>query len=382
MAIVFTTSLDGLKLIQAYNNNVVRFTSDTVGKVIKKAEISSVDFFSVIYPNPAGMFYFNFKDYFSAAVNTKNFTDDVDYQLDINDPTTIRYNVNDGHFIKYDVSFKIIFEDNSFEVFSNLTYDVLAAVTNLQSFKNDSISTDQYSFCILVPALDRSLVTNLKVWKGYPFEFTYYSRDIEDEISIYNSTNVTSFSYIQESELTSLVLTDGQNEFPFVGLKSGWNLFNFEVAGNPVANVLQVLFEEEQCGIYVKFLNRFGRWTYWLFSKKYFETRSTKYMGEIENDFNNIQDTISPTLQIGKISDGTLKVAAKSITPDFAILLEDIFDSPKIMIFNGVPGEVSTYKNWYETRLKTSSFQLVSPNKQMKNYYLEFDQPLRNTITL
>jgi hypothetical protein len=383
MAIVFTQPIDVVKLHQAYNNCITRFTTDVdpLVKVCKKAEISGFGFFSVIYPNPEGVFYFNFKEYFTAAINTKNFADDVDFVLDSLDMTTIQYDVTDGHFLKGDVEFKIIFDDTTDET-ETINLSVLAAVTQLQTFDDDKITIESSQFVPLVPALNRNELTNLKVWGGYPFEFTAFTSVQTNEIAIYNDTSVTGLVFIPESELTSLVLTDGLNTFEELGLAPGWNKFHFEVEGFELNNKMNILYEQGECGVYVKFLNRFGRWTYWLFSKNFFEIRSSKYMGEIENDFSNIEDTISPTLQIGKISDSSLKVAAKSVTPEFAILLEDIFDSPKIMIFNGKRGEVNTYKNWFETRLKTSSFQNKAPNKKLKNFYLEFDNPLRNTITL
>jgi len=386
MAIVFAQALPIDKLLNAYNNNVVRFTTDVDpgDKVMLFAEITSVDFYAKIYPSPTGQYYFNFKEYFTATINTKDFKDDVDYQLDDSDVLSMLYDVNEGHFLKSEIEFKITFDDASEET-ETVTPVVLASVTQLNTFASDKIVPQPKQFIPLIPALNRNQLTTLKMWRGYPFEFTGYAENQINEIIIFNETSESQFGFIPSAELTSVVLTDGYTEIaaPFLGMQPGVNKFHFTSDSDTLPNKLNIFFEtEETCGVYVKFLNRFGRWTHWLFSKNFFETRTTKYMGEIENDFENIEDTMSPTLQIGKISDSSLKVAAKSVSPEFAILLDDIFDSPKIMIFNGVVGQINTYKNWFETRLKTSSFQIKSPNKKTKNYFLEFDNPLRNTITL
>ena len=380
MAVIFLESLPNNELLNAYNNQVVRFKSDTTTKTTAKAEVSGLGFSALLYPNPLGEFFFNFKEYFMGAVNTKNFADDTDFVINTADINTATYNVNEGHFVKGDVTIKVIFTDNTTES-TTINHSILASVTQLNTFKNDKIIIDNYQFVPLIPSFNK-LLTNLKVWRGYPFEFTGYASNPTNEISFRNDTYITGLSIFPQSELTAFYLTDGFNENPYLGLEKGWNQLSMESQGIELDNKLHIFFETEECGVYVKFLNRYGRWTYWLFDKNYFESRTSKYMGEIENDFYNINKTQSPTLQIGKISDGTIKVAAKRITPEFDVLLEDIFDSPKIMIFNGVRGQVSTYRDWFETRLKTTSFQVKSPNKKIKNYYLEFDNPQRNTITL
>lgn len=381
MAIVFTQELDSSLLLKAYNNNIIRFYGDAVGKVATKANIEGLGFTATIYPNPQGSFYFNFKDYSSAAVNTQNFKDYTNYVLDVSDTSSVLYDVTDGYFIKGEISITVFYDDQSEEA-SSFNYSFLASVTQINTFNQDKIENLPQQFDILAPAINRADKTFLKMWKGYPFEFSLY-QFVPAFSQMENLTNGGTIVFTPTTELTSLVLSDGLNTFAELGLGNGYNKFKLIANDVEMPNSLYILYDEfPECGVYVKFLNRFGRFNYWLFSKEYFETRSSKQIGEIENDFNNIEQTQSPTLQLGKISDSTLRVAAKRVEPELAIILDEIFDSPKIMIFSGIPGDVNTNDNWYETRLKTSSFEIHAANKKIKNYFLEFDQPIRNTITL
>lgn len=86
--------------------------------------------------------------------------------------------------------------------------------------------------------------------------------------------------------------------------------------------------------MYIKFLNKYGRFSYWLLSKNNFRNRSSKYLGEIENDFENLEDT-SPTIQIGKAGDEGLKCATEKLNESEKLIFEEIIDSPKIYLFTG-----------------------------------------------
>jgi hypothetical protein len=82
------------------------------------------------------------------------------------------------------------------------------------------------------------------------------------------------------------------------------------------------------------------------------------------------------------LSDSTLKCIAKKLNENEKMILEGIIDSPKILLFKGTPGTISTHKDWIEVKLKTTSFQVESPNKQLHTFQMELDLPNRNTITL
>jgi hypothetical protein len=139
---------------------------------------------------------------------------------------------------------------------------------------------------------------------------------------------------------------------------------------------------DSDCGVYIKFLNKYGRFNYWLLSKNNFRTRSSKYLGELENDFENLEDTTSPTIQIGKAGDEGLKCATEKLNENEKLIFEGIIDSPKIYMFTGERFSKADLTDWMEVRLKTSSFPIKNPNKKRYQYFIELDLPARITQTL
>lgn len=389
MAIVIEKDLDITRLLNAYNNNIVKFRSDNVGQIVKSATIIGLGINTLLRPHPDGLFVFNFKDDIKTSINTKNFIDDFIYVLDPLNPATYHYDVTNGFYLDGNVEYKINYDDGSYDILNSNVYRFLASVENLESFKNDKIIIDESTdnMDILSPVENRfNAITGdniyLKYWIGYPFEFSFYIRKPNVGLAGYNLTSTTNFEINPTGQITSLFISDGVNEFSAAGLQPGLNQFEFEANGNTIYTKLNLESIEEECGVYVKFINKYGRYNYWLFSKNYFKNRTSKYLPELENDFNNLEDTVSPTLQIGKSSDSTIKCAAKNLNEKEKLILEGIIDSPKILLFTGTPGTVSTNKDWMEVKLKTTTFPVQSPNRKLFSFYLELDLPARNTITL
>lgn len=385
MAIIFTKDIPINKLLTAYNNSIVRFNSNSVLSSVS-AEISFLGDSIVIYPHPNGSFYFNFKDYITAEINTKNFADDLTYNLDSSDPDTFTYNVADGCYLEAEITFKINLSDSSFESTTrNLHF--IAGVEQLEDYKKNEILFSANQIIVLSPVASRTNnTTYLKYWEGYPFEFSFYNREFPiAPFTLKNKTNGLDFEFNSKSKVTSLFLSDGRTDVTledFLPLVIGQNDIQFLIA-NVNQNINLIIDKaESDCGVYVKFLNKYGRFNYWLFNKKYFRTPSSKYLGEIDNDFNNLEDTTSPTLQIGKVSDSTIRCAAKNITEDEKRILEGIIDSPKIYLFTGERFSKADLNDWMEVRLKTTSLPPIDSNKKRFTFYLELDLPARNTQTL
>ena len=173
---------------------------------------------------------------------------------------------------------KIIFSDATYEA-TTINLSVLAAVTQIETFKVDQINLSANQFVPLIPALNKELLTYVKMWRGYPFEFTGFSNAVGSYIKVDNVTTGDDLVFVPSTQLTAFYLSDGQNEF--LSPQHGWNEIKFQVNDLPIlTNKMLLNYESDpECGIYIKFINRFGRWTYWLFSKYVYKKRSSKYMG-------------------------------------------------------------------------------------------------------
>ena len=91
MAVIFTQDIAINTVLPAYNNNVIRFYSDTSSKTALTANIVINSKTIVLYPTQTGEFYFNFREYVTAIVNQNRFIDLVNPDLDPLDNTTFVY---------------------------------------------------------------------------------------------------------------------------------------------------------------------------------------------------------------------------------------------------------------------------------------------------
>lgn len=385
MAIVFLKDIPTDKLLTAYNNHIVRFSSDS-GLIPATAQIIGLGIDNVLYPHPNGTFYFNFQEYIAAEINTKNFADDVQYHLEENNIDSFTYDVSDGFYLEGEVTFKINLANNTSETITrNLKFYV--GVDQLEDYKKNEILFIPDQIAVLSPVENRSNnSTYIKYWEGYPFEFSFYNHQYPNEpFVLKNYSNGLEHEFNSKGKCTSLCLSDGGTDVTIENLLPlviGENNIQFFVNGINQNLNLTILKEDSRCGVYIKFLNKNGRYNYWLLSKNHFRNRTTKYGAELENDFENLEDTTSPTLQTGKTGNESIKCAAERLDHRSKLIFEGIIDSPKIYLFTGERFSKANLDDWIEVRLKTTSFPVKQPKKKIYNYYLELELPDRYTQTL
>lgn len=137
-----------------------------------------------------------------------------------------------------------------------------------------------------------------------------------------------------------------------------------------------------QCGVYLKWLNKYGGYSYWLFEDTFAIDRSTKYTGEVDNDNANPEDAFGRVLQMGKESQDTIKVTAELINPEERTVTEGLLDSPKIYLFTGQPFARNSYRDWVEVTLKTTSARIKNFRQPLTNFSFDLELPQRYTQTL
>jgi hypothetical protein len=135
-------------------------------------------------------------------------------------------------------------------------------------------------------------------------------------------------------------------------------------------------------GVYLKWLNALGGYSYWLFEDTYSIDRSTKQLGELDRDNDNLEDTFGRSIQIGKESQDSLKIIAELLTEDERRIVEGILDSPKIYLFTGKPFAQNGYRDWIEVSLKTTSARIKNPRQPLTNFTFDIELPMRYTQTL
>lgn len=237
----------------------------------------------------------------------------------------------------------------------------------------DYITINDWKFEILnvtSVGVDYTITTKIII-KGT--DFTPYGSERLVSAFELNSGIQTTETYTNENRINRVVISNG-NEL--INLERGYNNFVINNVSIQIENITEV------CGgHYLKWLNAFGGWNYWLFYKGN-DTLTTKDLGTIYNDYEDVVDTISPYVAIGKTSENNIVVQQELITPNEMLILNDLLESPKVYLFTGTPNEVAQPNDWLEVTIKAGSFRVVNSREKLNSLSLTIELPMNNTKTL
>lgn len=135
-------------------------------------------------------------------------------------------------------------------------------------------------------------------------------------------------------------------------------------------------------GQYVKWLNQYGEWSYWLFNCRHKRSRKTKNIGNVFNDFNDVTDTTVPFFSLGKESDESKTLIAKSVRPEDQAIINGIFESPRVYLFTGIRLTQVTDVSWLAVDIKSSNTTIQDYKRNITNYKIVIELPKRYTMTL
>lgn len=373
--IIFENTLTGV--LPAFNNNIIKFKSDSlIESVQAKITINSIEF--IIYKIPSGWFLFNFKEIAKSLVNQNNFKDNLITNLDLLDINSFTYEQNDGIY-SGGVNIKITFIDGSTEV-SNFSLTFLASVKNLEDYKKTNLA-NQSTFLLLPNIKGTTNQYFVKYFEGYPFDFTYLDTTGD------NLQLKTDYSLIKDFErkgnLTRVLFSDGEIDLNNTSLMPmGSGISKIDILQNNVS-IDQFLYVDrvQMCGndaIYLKWFNAQGGYSYYLFNKYFERNLNFGSIGELENDFNNLENTTSPIIQLGRTSFDKVRVDSDLINENEFNLLVGILSSPKVYMFTGLPLARASFNDWIEVEIKTSSINLRNWKNRPTNISFEFELPKRN----
>jgi hypothetical protein len=375
MAVVFTTDISTTDLLLAYTNNVVRFNSDSASAATK-ATITIGAIVKTIYPHPDNTFYFNFKELITSIINTDNFEDGLD--LDISGSGYV-YDWSKV-YLNNDIVFAITLSNFTTEtVTKNISF--ISATVDYETFKSKfPFRTELNTPKILsVSEKDSNNSAYLKYWTGYPFDIAVYSGDATT-LKITNLDTTLHHTFNTVSEVNRYAFSDGNTTITIedvLPLSNGFN--DLKLTANDLDYYATLEQINENCeSIYLKWSNDNGGYNYWLFANGN-RDRKTNDLGEINNDYNNLGDTISPTIQIGKNSNDIIKIESDILTEQENNLLSGILDCPKIYLFTGQRFAKAGYNDWLEVSIPANNYR-VSNAKQIKNKIaITLELPKRNT---
>lgn len=386
MAIVFSKSLNENNLLFSYNNNTVTFKSNS-SLVVSKATVNFSNRVFTLFPDPNGNFHFNFKYSISTLLNNNNFADTTCFDIARKEATTFKDRViaDGGTFEAFECLVNQIYDIGidpivgwTDEVLGNLNVVFTTFYTNnttstltknykfLSAYVNAKNIPANYPYNWSTTQMMLKPIPYLKYWEGYPFDFTWYDGT---QSELYFDINGNQFFYNNDEFINRIIISNG---IELIDLNNGYNTIN----------EIQVEKITDACsGHYIKWLNSYGGWNYWLFFKGN-DTLTTKDLGQIYNDYYDVVDTVSPYVSIGKTSENNISVFQDNITPNEMLILNDLLESPKVYLFTGVQNQITNCHDWLEVNLKSGSFQVSNSREKLTSLKLIIEMPANTTKTL
>lgn len=377
MAIIYTKELPEDRLLMSFNNNILKFHSDnTIQALNCEVTLGGLNPI-VLYPTPDGKFTLNVKDYVNSIISSNYFIDDLDFDI----TTEYIYDWTDRTLTSGAISLTINFIDATSE--SDTIYP-----TFLSSYAQEMELNDQFDDKRLYLLHNCERVNfqlgspvYLKWFVGYPFDFTFYNN--LNAVTFKERFVATPTFTKTTKQVNRCFISDGTNESEIAVLFDDGN--TIQVTSTDLAS-FYIKIEKEVVDCfenkhYLKWINRFGGWNYWLF--EYADvSRNTKDLGNINNNFSNIENTISRNIQIGKQSQDRMQLTTDVINEQVQTLLIDLLDSPKVMLFKGTPTQPNNYNDWVEVAISQSNYPIKNAKNILTEWRLTIELPLRDNRTI
>jgi hypothetical protein len=263
-------------------------------------------------------------------------------------------------------------------------------LTNYQ--RNETQSTAEFTFLTpLTPETNNNFY--VKYWDGYPFDISILRRTETASFSFYNSSVLLDAIFKQESFITRLFLSDvntDENIETIIPIPYGRNVFQISTNNMPTDattpvynNQFLTIDKQDECeGLYIKWVNNYGGWNYWKFSNIYQQNQNTRAIGEVNTNFDNLENTYGTSAEIGKNANDRVIVSTDLLTIEEVALLQPLFTSPKIQLFTGLPFARASVNDWVDIKLLTSNYRLRNFKEQPASFTLEFELPDYYTMKL
>jgi len=378
--IFFDGGINTAMLRKAYNNDIIVFGAGP-GTEPLHATVEAAGMNIRLFPDPAGKFTINMKPYISALINTRYFEDRLLPWLDAVSPSTYVYRSNNGCYLELEVKFTIALPNNQLaQAIHNLAW---FAGVEQPGYSNSFSRNELY---VLTPfSAETANRYYIKYWQGYPFDFTVYSTS--SSIKLKNTANLLSQSFDTEEHVSRIVLSDGRTDETIenlLPLATGYNIIRLmrssaETEADKFLVLDKVPFNK---GVYLKWLNKYGGYSYWLFENTYTIDRSTKQLGELDRDNANVETMKARTIGMGKTSQDSIKIITELLEPHERDIVEGLLDSPKIYLFTGKPFSRAEASSWIEVSLKTTSARLKNARQPLTSFSFDVELPERYTQTL
>lgn len=382
MAITKSKSISTTNLLNAYNNNVIKFTSDAIpgGETIEKANINIGGYDFEITPIN-DVFRFNFREITSVLINPNNFTDDILPSLVVADATSYIYDDTTNTYISPLVTYTITFSDNTTDSLAE-TYMFLKSVEQLEQDHIGVVTGTNGMYALTPFEALKNDTYNVTYFEGFPFDVSIYL-DTPGTVTVLNQTNALTYDFAMPNTINRFFFSDGRTTLTIedlLPLVDGLNELKLTIGADTIyINVYKI---SSSPGHYLKWLNQYGEWNYWNFNCYNERSRRTRDLGSYFNDFKDVGDTLNPEIGIGKTSTDSLTLLTENVNSDDQTILNGLFESPKVYYFIGERLSQVNDKSWINTKVITSNMVTTNWKKKVNSYKVKISLPSRYTIKL
>jgi hypothetical protein len=336
MTITITPPTD--KLITAYNNSIIEFISslpDTTHAILT----NNFNTYSIkLSPNSLNTIRFNIGDINKYVFNI---VDNVPISLGATPNITFR-DTDIQKEIVYTITVYNATTSDQFNVVVNLMRYVIQDLHEYQSADFHGISPVRYTY-----------------FKGFPFDIQFYA-NVNYQDGVVNRTG---------SVYEGLNFTKGANR---IYIDNGLSNEAIIDIGHDQTELITYTPKTVDCdGVYLKWLSSDGSWRYWLFNVKHKETIKSKSIGKLFNDWFEPLRSQSPSIEIGRTAEKTMKLHATGLEPYERDNIATLITSPKVYLYKGKKGELATLEKFYEVELSTNSFVINEYDKNRFNTEIE-----------
>lgn len=398
--IQFTKALPTDKVLWAFNNNILRFKDPEVENPTH-CNLNTTYFNTVLYPDPDGFFRFNFMEYVKAVIVKDNFLDKIALSISSNVNSLLHNDTNQVYLEL--VTTMTVVSDSEIGTPTEKTFKFLSGVLQLEDVKK-GYTYQESLFALQIVNVATRNTYRINYWPGYPMDVAIYT-PTEGMLNLKNLTNEIAINIPvpAANKVSRLALCDAIHDETiedFLPLSFGYNLVQVTKSSltGPSTDIpmyLDIKKHDPRCGIYVKFRNNLGGWTYWLFHQNHLRTRSVKEGEDLNNDFNDINDTVSPSVYLGaEASQDSIKGWADHLSAEDVRVIEQILESPKIYLYTGErytsgkstpslqnAGTIDPV-SWIEIKCSTKKLDITQPKRHKYSFAIDFALPARNRVSL
>lgn len=353
----------------AYNESWIQFTSDLVGN--NRAEITLLP--SSIFPNPFtvfpdldGVYTFNLRELVQILLNKDGFKDQE-----------TAFPVDWGYSYPYGYLSQMI------------------TITVLDGIGGSDIVTPTYNFIKGVKQIGEQVFPNttqvmntsedgvnynLTYWEGFPFSFELQRVLVAETVTVknLNSGDTSAILTATSSDTFRLYVDKGTSNWTtsgFLPLSDTINRLEVRLNGTFKTNVRLKKNIEKQ-GVYLKWLNNDGGFSYWLFDKFHKFGVSAGSMGEIKNNlFENVGTLSAPTSTLGREVKESYKLKT-TVDREESKLLKSLYSSPSVQMYSSQLPYIGG--DWIDVR--ANSGLDISNKKDQNEISLTIELP--NPITM